>query len=744
MRESSTRVQPTWLEAVVLGVATALLVVAATFVMFSAFMYYDDEGYVLLSLRNYAEHGGLYREVYSQYGPFPFVAYHALQALGLPLTHTVGRLLTVGTWAGMAIACAAMAGYATRNLIARLAVLAGVFVYLWVMASEPTHPGGLIGLLVALLAVFGYKWIARDRLVAWALLAGGITAALLLTKINIGVFAAFATCTWWALHHRNDSVRQWAPWVLGACTVAMPFALMRPLLGTPWVQDYALVFAGGGLATVLAVAAGATGRVGGRELGVGLAAAGGVAVIVLGAIFLRGTTPAEMLEGVLLGPLRHPASFSLRFVWPPGIRWIAFGSLLAAITASLLRQRDPARVDRAVAYARMVVAALLAIVFARFPGVSPDYLTFGCALPGIWLFVWPLGGASSGAAQPRSWLALLLLGQCLHAFPVPGSQMAWGSFLAIPLVVIGAWDAATWLAHRPHPGWFARRPVRLTVQVALIALIGALGWSLAKVGGRYRHGQNLGLSGAEMIRLPDQSSALFRVLTMNAAAHGDLLFSLPGMFSLNLWTDLPTPTKANVTHWFSLLDEARQQAIIDALKAAPRACVIIDRGHVEFLTERSLAPKGRLLAYIESEFETAFTVDRFEFRVHRGRRIEPYLLAESRVRAAAADGPHAESTLLTVSLLVPPRGPIASIELLPAVSTVKLNATNTRVEVTTLSPRGIAAGEPQRAAWPLQLVGPSRLSFYYDRERLSPVGNDATIVFRDADGAEIGLARVRR
>jgi len=75
---------------------------------------------------------------------------------------------------------------------------------------------------------------------------------------------------------------------------------------------------------------------------------------------------------------------------------------------------------------------------------------------------------------------------------------------------------------------------------------------------------------------------------------------------------------------------------------------------------------------------------------------------------------------------------------------VVLNAANSRVEVTALYPRGIAAGAPQRAAWPLQLAGPSRLSFYYDRERLSPVGNDATIIFRDADGAEIGLARVRR
>ena len=39
------------------------------------------------------------------------------------------------------------------------------------------------------------------------------------------------------------------------------------------------------------------------------------------------------------------------------------------------------------------------------------------------------------------------------------------------------------------------------------------------------------------------------------------------MFSFNLWTGLPSPTSANVTHWFTLLTEAEQQAIRDAVLA---------------------------------------------------------------------------------------------------------------------------------------------------------------------------------
>ncbi len=233
---------------------------------------------------------------------------------------------------------------------------------------------------------------------------------------------------------------------------------------------------------------------------------------------------------------------------------------------------------------------------------------------------------------------------------------------------------------------------------------------------------------------------------MNAAAHGDLLFSLPGMFSLNLWTDLPTPTKANVTHWFSLLDEPRQRAIIAALEAAPRACVIIDRGHEAFLAERGLAPKGLLYDYIQQAFTPAFTVDRIEFCVRRGRSIVPFLLAETRVRVADATTPDAENTLLTFSMLVPPRRPIAGVSLTSAdpQRPLTLQAGNARAELTPLTPRGEPAGPARAATWPLTLAGPVSLSLYFDRGKLPAFAPEATVVLRADNGDEIGLARVRR
>eukprot|EP01035_Chromulina_nebulosa_P033137 gene33137-44357_t len=357
--------------------------------MFSAFMFYDDEGYVLVSLRNFAEHGGLYREVYSQYGPFPYVFYYSLHALGLPLNHTAGRIVTLFAWAGTALACAALVGRATRSLTARLAVLAGVFVYLWIMVSEPTHPGGLIVLVTALLAWLGHHTIRADRPQTWALLVGVGIGVLLLTKINVGVFAACSAVAWCGLHYENNAMRRWAPAVLALGIAALPFALMRPLLGTPWVQTYAVLFACAGVAAIGAASLEATPRIGGRALGLGVLAALGITVVVLGVIFARGTTPHDLLEGVLLGPLRHPSHFSLTFPWPAATRSVAVASLLLFGAAWWLRRRTWAGLDPLIAALRLVATVALAATLARFPGISPDNLVLAFAAPCLWLFLWP-------------------------------------------------------------------------------------------------------------------------------------------------------------------------------------------------------------------------------------------------------------------------------------------------------------------------------------------------------------------
>jgi hypothetical protein len=377
--------------------------------------------------------------------------------------------------------------------------------------------------------------------------------------------------------------------------------------------------------------------------------------------------------------------------------------------------------------------------------VRPDYLAFEWCLPCLWFFVWPLPGEDSARIRARAWLALLLLGQSLHVFPVPGSQIAWGTVLIIPLAVTGAWEAAAWLARRRPDGWAASRRIATAAGLGVACLTAVSSWNFVKVAGRYRNSQSIGLPGVELVRLPENASALFRVLAHNAAAHTDLLFSLPGTFSFNIWTELPTPTLANVTHWFSLLDAGRQQAIIRELETHPRAGVIVYPGHMKFLADRNLAPRGPLVDYIMQNFDTAFGFDEVEFRVHRGRKIMPFLVAELLTLSPEAKGRlEEESTQLKFALLPLPGRAISRIEIASAVpgKTVVLNAANARLEVTPANSRGEPIGPAQRVAWPASISSPSILSVYYDGAKLPTIRRGTTIVVRGVDGAEVALARL--
>jgi hypothetical protein len=730
----------------VLALAAAGLAVLAGRLMFSAFMFYDDEGYVLMSLQNFAAHGGLYGEVYSQYGPFPFTGWLALHTLGVPVNHLAGRLVTLSVWLAIALGCALLVRHVTRSLPAALATLAATFPYLWIMVSEPSHPGSLVALSVALAAVVGSHALVSGRLTLWATVTGGAAAAAALTKINVGAFLVCSGLAWILLHHGSATVARRAPAAVAAGIVLLPLALMRPMLGLPWVQAFAAIFVLAALAALAAADDTPVPGVDWRTLGRCVAAGAAVALAIVLPPLLRGTTPAGLLEGILLGPLRHPAAFNLSYTWPAGSLGLAVGSLVAAVVARRAARGGSRAVHAWVAVFRLAAAAGVAATVLRFPAASPDRWVFGFGAPLLWLFVWRLPGETDAARRTATWLALLWLGQYLHAFPVAGSQVAWGTFLAVPLAAIGAWSALHWFRDHPPVAPALRTPAAARAAAAL-ALVAAVAFSARFRAGaeRYRDGSDLALPGTDFLRLPESATALFRILATNAVAHGDVLFSQPGMFSLNLWTGLPTPTLANVTHWFSLLDADRQHAIVRALERAPRAVVVVQREHIEYLTKRSFAPSGPLHDYIAAHFVPAFQLDNFEFCIRRGRTIDPLLLGEMQVYGPAAGQPN---TALRLRLPLAPGQTVARIELTSPVQpqrpALRLDAGNARATAVPTDPQGRPTAGARDLAWPFAADAGSALLVHFDRfAQIAPL-EGSVIRCYDAAGREVALGRLLR
>lgn len=715
-----------------LVVLAAGLALAGWLLMGTNFMIHDDEGYVLLGLKNFAEHGRLYDSVFTQYGPVPFLYYDALhRLLDWPVTNLFGRTLTLAHWIAAAFAAGLIAWRLSGRYWTALFTLVAVFGYLWQMTWEPPHPGGLIALITAVTLAGAVEAVWRGRTGLAVCLLGLAGAALFLTKINVGLLWICAVGAFLLLQTESPLLRGRGAWLAAAGLVLLPFILMRPLLGESWVLALALMFALSGGAVCALVAAETTPILRPRDWLAGSAGLAGLATVVVAAILLKGTSPGGLLQGVLLDPLRHPVNFHFGFLWPLAA-WLLLVAAVAVTALWCLRPSlRPSLVD--------AVAGLRLLALAGFVWQTEAWLTIhgvgrviSLVLPLTPLFLLPLGEVEHHDRRrlAAALVALVGLGQVLHAYPVAGTQMAWGSFLLLPLFASGLAGAAAHLARRAHRPW-------LRVAVAAVALTAA-GWQVRLLLGqgwsRWNASDPLGLPGAETIRPPENVRYALRILTANAGLHADLLFSRPGMFSFNLWTGLPTPTLRNATHWFWLLTDAEQQAIIARLQAEPRPAIISSRPLIDFLDQRiGLTITGPLNDFIRDRYRPLFTVSGYDFLVPRASTAAPFYVAQNLERTEGSTDPERGLILVNVAA----QATVARIVLRdvrnPAARFAEWHAGNARVTLGRINAGGQSAGAPQPSPWPLQIDGLRQLRLYHDLP--VPAGRpELQLVFLDADG----------
>ncbi len=638
-----------------LAILALVLAAPGYWLLFTTLMAHDDEGYVLITLKNYSEHGGLYSRIFSQYGPF----FYFLHDLGHRLFHydftnTAARIITLGCWLIASAACADLVWRATKAWLLAGATLLLTFVYLELMVSEPIHPGGLITAIVALAAWGGTILIERRAIAGLAIVAGLAGAALVLTKINVGVFFLLAAGIWFVLHLSSPAHARAGAMLSAVALALLPFALMTAELDKPWAKQFAAFSA---VASITTLIAGWRER---REVaqwkfaGYGLAAALVLGILTVGCVCWRGTSLTEMLTGVVLSPLRQPVVYHYPPDWKPASPGVAAFSLALALAWQFF---PGISLTRVLVGLRVAVALSLGLAACGWFPFSLHSSIMSYVVPLAWSFVVTLAPGKNPQQNPTApWIGLLLVLQFLHAYPVAGSQIAWGTFLAVPLIMLGLHDALLWLAARKSALLPRIIPATCGVLVAVsVAQLSLLGWH------RYQESQPLELPGAENVRPPGDFAPVLRMLSLNAAAHGDMLFSLPGMFSFNQWSQLPTPTFNNTTHWFSLLNPRQQQEIADALARDARPVVIVHQGMLAFLADSHFNVSSLLHDFLDQNFSKAFRVGEFEFWIRRGRRIVPIGTAEFlRLQSPSAGLP---SHKLELVVAIPAGEKIARFEL---------------------------------------------------------------------------------
>jgi hypothetical protein len=365
---------------------------------------------------------------------------------------------------------------------------------------------------------------------------------------------------------------------------------------------------------------------------------------------------------------------------------------------------------------------------------------FSFIAPSIWIFVVPLARQRvAGTAEAvRSFIGCMLLPQFLQAFPVGGIQETWGTFLFMPLVALGLAEARQWAtANAPVAApWLQWQRA---IGIATVLMTAKIGWTAIRVQEAHGGRLPLGLPGAERLRLSEPQRTAYRILALNAAIHADVLFTMPGMLSFNLWTNCPTPTQKNTTAWFTLLDESEQREIIAALEQSPRACIIVEERLIELMQAIGMPPRGVLHDFIVQNFTPAFRIETFAFLVRKGRAIAPFQL----VAQPASEGSVLPSEL-TFCLVAEQMqiGAIEASKIAPiAQPGLRLNASNTVATLTPIDSTGRPIGPRRVSSWPLAIHGLALVQLQCN-ESAAAAGESDVFYLRSPNGDR--LAEVRR
>jgi hypothetical protein len=599
--------------------ASFVALLYARYLLATTFLSYDDEGYLLLSLDRYLKGGSLYSEVFSQYGPFLFYAQAAVfRILHLPVTHDAGRLVTLLWWMLSAI----LGGYFIYRIsqsivLASAAALACTRLASF-LADQPGHPQQLI-LPILMLACCASVWFESGSFSL--LLSGALGAALVLTKINVGILYLAALGHVLICSLSRSLLRTIGAGLSLAYALAFPLLLMRQDLAG-WAGAYCLLAVLSGVLTFLAgLLVMPPSRNAVRGI---LYAAGGVlagALAIVGGTLLQGMPLAILLDGVVWGPLKHPKVFAIPLLVAKAKMSSAI--LVSGCIAALYWRRQkgwepPDWIDALRCVIGLCTVPLLAFVPGRVVWILP-FLPLGLA---------PVKGRSWQAADffPRLFVAALAVTQFLSAYPVSGlSQIGiaaapvllW-AFICIHDGAEGLFSLMSRVTDRLTHGFPKQSLIGALMAVVLMVAMLQPAFSSLKYPYPASH-----LAGSSSLHLQTEVENRFLFLAGSIRENCDSLFTLPGLGSLNFWSGIPTPNGSNLTAWMKGFDAERQQEILSLLQADTRACTVYNPAIASdtwgsTVDNMSSSP---LAYYITHDMRKIAERDGYEIRVHPQREL---------------------------------------------------------------------------------------------------------------------------
>jgi hypothetical protein len=428
-------------------------------------------------------------------------------------------------------------------------------------------------------------------------LLGAAVGGLLMTKINIGTFALLAVAlvaSRITLSRLSGAVYTLA----GAAAIALPFAIMRPLLQFPWALRETEYVA---LSIAAAVLTGY--RSTSRELSVRFwirPALSLLGVVVFSSVFFLplGTTLNAMLHSTILGNGANIRNWYIQFPVPTVL--IPAGSLVLAVLWLTATEVSPRRLLllRGANFLKGLVALLWFVQLYR---VDIGAL-FTLLLPFCWLAMVP-----STATPPhlfakqrfgRFAISIVAVLNGIYPLPVAGADNRFSTVLMVPVLCCFIYDVApilfTWKT--------AERRKRLLQWGAAAGLAASYGAYLLISVKEYRTLTPLNLPGAERIHVNPELAGEYQWIVRQLKSSCDSHFSMPGFFSLYFWTRTEPPTLALMSNWLGMFSAAEQQRIVEDISRIPRMCIVYNPRYVEYWRRGQSLSASPLARYIGENF----------------------------------------------------------------------------------------------------------------------------------------------
>jgi hypothetical protein len=605
-----------------LTVSSAIL---AYYRIFTGFAEWDDEGMLMMTVRQFLTGGTLYENIHTGYGPVYYFANWLLRTLTFTgVTHDTTRMTSMVIWTLCALACAWIVWRFSGSVVASLLAHVLVFRSLSFFVNEPGHPQELCTILLIALAATGLAVESPRWRTFGIALSGILPAALLLVKVNIGIFAIAAVSLTMILSLPRSPLAVFAKWLAGAGALMLPFLLMRTHLSDPSEIAYCVAVSAG-IAALFCSAASPTALVSWWDCAIAAIAFACTCVVLLGALWIQGVSLSSVLSSLVLQHIRVSVTGNWFLPVSMGGGWMLWalaGPTLALFAARRQAQSALPSLPSACALAALGSVALLLAALDSSRGNRSSQL-LGFIAPFCWVVILLPGRGAPARSYSRILLATVTVFQALYAYPVAGSQ---GLLIRILPIVVAAIVLADSLQYMPpslREGAFARS-IAIALAACVLISYPAQAWRARQV---YFAATPLNLPGARKLHLAAREAEVFQWLVSQLNRHCDIFVGYPGIPSLYIWTNqrMPGPARErpgqlNADAWTIWFTPPQQQVILADFAPHTNSCVVYHPSGVSFWNPSGVDERAQpLVDFVRNQFRTVDAMGDYQLQIRKER-----------------------------------------------------------------------------------------------------------------------------